>query len=90
MSLLFLQRCSDFRKPLILPDLCEMPNRARRNSSSPLFAHLEDCVSVLKRKVIENLDEDFLWDVVPQFWDWSKHFAESVKFKNWRNFQNGN
>lgn len=63
------------RNTMLLPDLCEMPNRARRNSCSPLSAHLEDCVSILNRKIIENLDEDFFWDVVPQFWNWCRHFA---------------
>lgn len=90
MVSLCLQRRSDIRNPFLVPDLCEVPDRAGRNSCSPLPAHLEDRVSISKRKVIENLDEDFFWDVVPQFWNRSRHFADSVRFKNGKNFQNCN
>ena len=88
MLLLHLQRCSPFRNPFLIPDLREMPNGAGRNSPSPLLAHLEGCVSISKGKVVENLDEDFLWNAAPQVRGWSKHAADSVGFKNWRNFQN--
>lgn len=69
------------RTPILSADPCEVPNRAGRNCYRPLSVHLEDSVSVSKRKIIEYSDNDFFWDVMPQFWHWSRHFANSVRFK---------